>query len=428
MSNQNLYLGSVSLIGAIGPTGPQGPEGPQGPQGEPGNNYIIGTGLNVTDNTLTTVGNPNIQLVANSLFSNENIVTIQSQINSASQADVIYISAGSYSENIIINNKYNIALQSPFVGNTICQVTGLTVSGTSELIRIANLQIFGSESNLQGVGRNYFSRCTWQGSAGTPHTINIGAGVSKYLTFENCEFDQYCTINVSAFFGNVLYLINCNFGGAVLNLNQTSATQVIINNCAGHISFPVNATLIGMNVLAVTGESRNTATTTDSTTVKLKFLDISTGNTSASVNQMLVTDGEDGLKVAPSGGYNSFWNVFYETQQYTVETADSGTSIILYQKIDQANLLLNKRIVINFVANFAISVAGTAIFKLQKVINPTTFEDIQTITQRLTGTTHWHIPLQFNTVTDDFLLSVLPQLSVPVTCKNNSLKTKSLHI
>jgi len=395
--------GDQGATGFQGETGMQGMTGDRGATGDIGATYAIGTGLAVLSDTLYTVGNPNIQLTAHSLFSNENVVSIQSQINNVNQADVIYISSGSYSENISIANKYNIALQSPFVGNTICQVSGLSVSGTSELIRIANLQIFGAESNITGVGRNYYSRCTWQGSAETQHIINIGAGVSKYQTFENCEFDQYCTINVSAYLANVIYFINCNFGGAILNLNQGSPQIVIINNCAGLNEFPTNATLVGMNVLLL-GESRNTANTADT-----KYLLINGVSTSASVNENLTTNGILGIKLTPTGGFNSFWNVFYETQQYT--TITTGTTITLYEKYNQAGILYGKRAVINFNSNFSVDVVGIAQFKLLKIYEPNPPEPtppdelIQTITQTLTGTTHWHIPLQFDTVINAYSFS-----------------------
>jgi hypothetical protein len=383
LSNKSdgLYLGLVNLSLNTSPN-----QILFSPNGYDISGLNLSNGLDISVSDLKTVGNPNIQLTSHSLYANESTVSIQSQIDLVNQADVVYVSAGSYSENISIANKYNIALQSPSIGNTICQVTGLSISGTSELIRIANLQISGAESNIAGVGRNYFSRCTFQGSAGTQNIINIGAGVSKYQTFENCEFDQYCTINISAYLANVIYFINCNFGGATLNLNQSSAVQVIINNCAGHITFPTNATLIGMNVLT-TGESRNTATTTDS-----KYMIVSGNNTSDSVNQILTTDGINGFKLTPIGGPSSFYNVFYQTKNYTAPT--SGSTINLYSVSNQANIIPDLKTVINFNANFSFTIAPqVAIFRL---VNTDTSTEIQSFRQNLTGTTHQHISLQFN--------------------------------
>jgi hypothetical protein len=380
--------GMQGATGDRGQTGYQGMTGMQGATGSIGATYAIGTGLAVLSNTLYTVGNPNIQLTSHSLFGNENVISIQSQINNANQADVIYISSGSYSENISISNKYNIALQSPQVGNTICQVSGLSVSGTSELIRIANLQIFGAESNIQGTGRNYYSRCTWQGSASVQHIINIGAGVSQYQTFENCEFDQYCTINISAYLANVIYFINCNFGGAVLNLNQGSPQIVIINNCAGLSEFPTNATLIGMNVLLL-GESLNTTTTTNT-----KYMIVAGDTTKNSVNQVITTNGTQGLKLTPVGGANSYWNVSFDNGQQTVKNSVGGL-ITLYETAGVGNLLPNKRILFKCIFNFTISATNSDIvFTLY--YTETTDVDIQHFTQSLSRNGHHSMPITFN--------------------------------
>lgn len=386
-----LYLGKVNLSIDVSPN-----QLLYSPSGYDISGLTVSDGLNISGSNLKTVGNPNIQLTSNSLYANDNSVSIQSQIDVLSQADVVYISSGSYSENLTINNKYNIALQAPYVGNTICQVTGLSISGTSELIRIANLQIFGAECSVQGVGRNYFNKCTWQGSSGTQNIINIGAGVTKYITFENCEFDQYCTINVSAYLANVIYFINCNFAGATLNLNQSSAMQVIMNNCAGHIAFPTNATLFGMNVLT-TGESRNTATTADT-----QFLIIDGTSTSGSVNEVITTNGVGGFKLTPVGGPSSFYNVFYETKNY--DAGVSGNTITLYSVSGQTNIIPLLNTVINFNANFSFTISPqVAIFRL---VNTDTAEELQSFRQTLTGTTHQHIPLQFNfTMPDVYTLS-----------------------
>jgi hypothetical protein len=376
-----LYLGLVNLSLNTSPN-----QLLYSPSGYDISGLAVSDGLNISGTNLKTVGNKNIQLTAHSLFANENLVSIQSKINNLSQADVIYISSGSYSENLTINNKYNIALQAPYVGNTICQITGLSISGTSELIRIANLQIFGAESNITGVGRNYFNRCTWQGSAVIPHIINIGAGVSKYMTFENCEFDQYCTINVSAYLANVIYFINCNFGGAVLNLNQSTATQVIINNCAGHISLPTNATLIGMNILT-TGQSRNSATTIDNL-----YFKIANNSTSSSSNEIITTNGTSGLKLSPMGGYSGMKMNYYYREQQTVKGAVS--TLTLYEGDSTFSITPNYRQLLNCIFNF--NVAGGNTDLTFNLIDITTGNvSLDTVTQSINGNNHHVMPVTF---------------------------------
>jgi hypothetical protein len=214
----------------------------------------IGDGLQKNIDTLITIGNSNIQLTSNSLYVNDNVQTIQSKIDIASQADVIYVSSGSYGESqITFTDKYNLALVCPDVGNTITEVlNGILIKGTSEMIRIANLQIEGgSASVISGVGRYYFKNCVFQGSLSQTHFIAIGQSTTQYMTFMNCEFDQYCTITIPSTLGAPIYFINCNFGGATIAYNNVNQLLVIMSNCAGLLAYPASnkATLVGLNAL-----------------------------------------------------------------------------------------------------------------------------------------------------------------------------------
>ena len=124
----------------------------------------------------------------------------------------------------------------------------------------------------------------------------------------------------------------------------------------------------------------------------LKYLDISTGNTSSSLNQVITTDGVLGLKLTEIGGPSSFYNVFYETLNYPASL--SGATLTLYEVSNQANILPSLATVINFNSNFSFTLAPqVAIFKL---INTGTGGELQSFRQTLTGTTHQHISLQFN--------------------------------
>ena len=234
----------------------------------------IGDGLQQVLDELTTVGNANIQLVSNSVYVNDNVgvTPIQTGIDLSTQADVIYISSGSYGEpKVIIADKYNIALQGPDVGNTITElINGLNIQGTSELIRVCNLQIKPdvTSSNIKGVGRHYFKNVVFSGSASQTHTIEIGKSTTKYMTFMNCEFDQYCIVNISSALGAPIYFINCNFGGCTFSLNNTSPLLVIMSNCSGLTAYPSNTkvTLVGLNVLT-TGASQVSTTNVNLSTI-----------------------------------------------------------------------------------------------------------------------------------------------------------------
>jgi hypothetical protein len=199
-------------------------------------------------------------LISNSLYVNDGINTIQSKIDISNQADVIYISAGSYGEQQIkIDGKYNMALCAPPIGTSaICEVlNGINITNTSELIRVSNLSIKGSDSFINPIGRCIFHNVTFTGSVLDPLDIEIGDSTTKYLTFNQCEWNQYCNITIPSTFASVIYFVNCNFSSAVINLLNFSNQQVIFNNCAGFVSYPLatKATLIGLNVLA-TGVSR----------------------------------------------------------------------------------------------------------------------------------------------------------------------------
>lgn len=246
----------------------------------------ISNGLQKNNSNLETVGNPNIQLVSNSIFVNENVTTVQSAIDNITQADVVYISSGSHTEpQIIINNKYNIALQGPDVGNTLCQLTnGIEISGTSELIRLANLQIYGSSTKssiIKGVGRYYFKNVIFSGTSSINHGIEIGKDSTKFMTFNNCEFDEYCTITISNLLTAPIFFINCNFAGCTINYQNVSPFLVLINNCAGLVSYPttLQATLIGLNVLT-TGNSQVNATNINLSTINGASYPPSTSNIS----------------------------------------------------------------------------------------------------------------------------------------------------
>ena len=306
----------------------------------------LGNGLNVQTNYIETIGNPDIQLTANSLFVNDNIQSIQSKIDVVSQADVINISPGSFGDApVTITDKYNIALVGPNVGNTICEVLqNFTIDETSELIRISNINFKGTLNSIKGVGRHYFNNCVFTGTTGPGILrlqVSIGKNSSKYMTFTNCEFNSYCDVIIEGTFSSVVYFINCNFGGATIYLNQAYPQQVIFSNCANFQSLPsaTKSTLIGLNVLS-TGESQVSATTVDSS----KYFNIVQGTdllkSSDNPNTCLTSDGANGMKWTPLGGPSSYYNVFFYIGQQP--NPNSGaTTVTLFNIVNQANVIPN---------------------------------------------------------------------------------------
>ena len=217
----------------------------------------LGDGFQKELNELKTKGNPDIQLTSNSIYVNDNVKSIQSALDESTQADVIYISAGSYGEDKIKTaTAYNIALSGPQVGtvaNTICEImNGFEFSQQAELIRLTNLQIKGIDNFFNGVGRHKFNNCVFTGKSSAINNIRFGHGSTKFFSVIDCEFDQFCSITIANTFASAIYFINCNFGGASITLNNASNLQVIFNNCSGFASYPSTskATFIGLNVLA----------------------------------------------------------------------------------------------------------------------------------------------------------------------------------
>jgi hypothetical protein len=251
-------------------------------------------------------------ITSNALYVNDNINTIQSAINQVSQADVINISSGSFGESqILITDKLNIALTGPNTASTICEIlNGFVIDGTSELIRLSNLQIKGATTQIKGVGRHRLNNMLFTGDISQTNTVEIGKNCTNFITINNTEFNNYCTISVPSSFASVLYFINCNFGGATIILSNSSPSQVVFSNCIGFQSFPLptKATFVGLNVLT-TGVSR-----TDTTNVNL-----------STINNLAYPP----TITLPAGVLKQFYYLSAQTPTQSAVTIDIGTPVSL---------------------------------------------------------------------------------------------------
>lgn len=373
-----VFLGSVNLSNLNANAG----DIVYSPDGFDLSGLALSDGLSSNGSQISTIGNPNIQLTSNSLYVNDNVSSIQDAINSATQADTIYISSGSYGETTpAITNKYNISLISPSCNNgTICEVlNGLTIDGTSELIRVSNLQIRGTNATFKGVGRHLLTNLNFTGGSVVPLTVEVGEQSTKYMTFTNCEFNQYCTLTVSNQFASVVYFINCNFGGCTIDLQNASPLQVIFNNCAGFTAFPstTKCTQVGMNVLADGSELQ--CNTTRLYGIKSFVLQNGT-DTIGSVNQALTTDGVNGFKLVtvPESVLRC---VDTYSGQY-VGTA-SGNPLTIFQKANQANIIPNIPSLMMFSLNF--NVSGGADVLTLSLVNDDTANTITSLQFNVAG-------------------------------------------
>jgi hypothetical protein len=165
--------------------------------------------------------------------------------------------------------------------------------------------------------------------------LTIGTASTQFITIRDCGFNQYTTIVVPNTFADVLYFINCNFGGATITLNNVSPLQVIFNNCAGFTAYPNTATCtqVGMNVLA--DGSQFQCNTSRLFGIKSMVLQDGT-DTLGSVNQALTTNGVTGLKLV-----NLPDNALRLVDTYSGQYAGSvtGNPITIYQKANQLNVI-----------------------------------------------------------------------------------------
>ena len=360
-NKQGLYLGSVSLdnldissnnlLYSV--------------DGQNIDGISISNGLEVISNTLKTIGNSDIQLTSNSVYVNDGQKTIQSAVNTITQADVIYVSSGSYNETLTLTDKYNMAITAPQVGNTICEIlSGVIVDGTSELIRLSNIQIKGANSRFETVGRFMLSNVVFSGTALQTNTVEIGKNSTKYITFLNCEFDNYCIVNISNLLGSVVYFINCNFGGATISLNQALQTQVIFNNCSGFVSYPSNATKIGLNVLT-TGSSQ-----IDTVNVNLSTINGSAYPPASGVSISNQSNTRIPYETSTSNSLNSNSNLTFNDSTNTLSVPKISVSTINGSTPATSNVSVNSQ------ANNRI-VTGTTTTDLLHCNQTLTWDDVQ---------------------------------------------------
>ena len=248
------------------------------------------------------------------------------------QGSVVYFSQGSFGgDAIVVSNKNNLAFIGPKSSPPIVElVRAITIASTTQRLRISNF-LFGGVATLNGSSCRY-SYCDFK------ENVNIGAGATTYITFENCEFRAGKTITLSNTFASACYFINCNFASATLVLNQSSAVQAIFNNCAGFTAFPAanKSTMVGVNVLS-TGVSQNSITKTI----------LSSG--SGTAGQVIASGGSGGADT----WINSFGGPINSLQYNDNNTGLNGNANLTYN--NTTNVLSMKGLLAQQTSNIAIS-------------------------------------------------------------------------
>ena len=170
---------------------------------------------------------------------------------------VVNISQGSFGgATPLVINKDSIDLIAPPATPAAVEFAyPISTATTADRISMRYLS-FDGDFNA-GSKRSTYNHCTFN------EDLNIQTSATPgYMTFANCEFAAGKTISVQNTYASVVYFINCNFESiGTFTLSQASSTQVIFSNCAGFVSFPTNATYVGINTLT-NGFIQNTVTKT----------------------------------------------------------------------------------------------------------------------------------------------------------------------
>lgn len=266
-------------------------------------------------------------ITSNTFYVNDGVNNINSVLPLMGSGDICIVSAGSFGNTTDIT--WNVA-QSGLSGSvapaplsflTTANASRFTVTATQ--VRVANIKfqlpVFLSGNNCQ------LDNCDFDS------TLTIGTNVTGYITIQNCEFVGTQTITVASTFGNICYFINTNFLGSTFVLSQASASQVIFNNCSGFVSYPTNATYVGINTLtAGTAQLSTNDIKSVSGTLRLTSGLNTNGQTFTNVGTMSPPSNQqisftNGLNI-PSGSLNMRFNNIYNAGTISWTTGLSTTA------------------------------------------------------------------------------------------------------
>jgi len=199
-------------------------------------------------------------LHSNSFYANDGLSDIQTEIDNvgAQQGKVVFVTSGSFGgSTVLLNDKTNIAVIAPDAGTTICELAagrGMTVSGTSERVRVANIQVEGALTINGTKGRHFFYSCEFQGGVTIDGTTDSTA---TFITFSDCSFKNQ-NINISNLTNCIVYFDRCSFGNKrIIPTNVASPTLIIVTECSGLNSLQTNLTS-GVVLVGRTGYFDNT--------------------------------------------------------------------------------------------------------------------------------------------------------------------------
>ena len=196
-------------------------------------------------------------LHSNSYYVNDgfnDFQTILTEIG-ADQGNVIYASAGSFGgATLDITNKVNLGIICPNAGNTICELAGgrgLSIGGTSERVRITNLQIEGATTITGTKGRHIFQSVQFLGGLTIDGVTDTS---STFMTFTDCEFASQ-NVLISNITNCTIYFNRCNLSNLrIIPSNVASPFLIIVSECSGLNALQTNLTS-GVVIVGRTGYS-----------------------------------------------------------------------------------------------------------------------------------------------------------------------------
>jgi hypothetical protein len=199
-------------------------------------------------------------LHSNTYYANDGLSDIQAEIDNvgSAQGKVIFATSGSFGgSTVMFTDKANLAVVAPDVGNTICELAGgrgMTLDGTSERIRVANLQVEGALTISGTKGRHVFSDCEFLGGVSIDGTTDT---TDTFITFSDCDFSNQ-NITIANLTNCVVYFNRCNFNNRrIIPTNVASALLIIVTECAGLNALQTNLTS-GVVLAGRTGYFDNT--------------------------------------------------------------------------------------------------------------------------------------------------------------------------
>ena len=252
---------------------------------------------------------------------------------------------------------------------------------------------------------------------------NAGEAASAHIVISNnlgTDTSNYADFGINSSTSTIAYGQFGYIPGACILSNQSNNFVISPNSGGQGDASQVSNTFLtyanGTKALVLTDEGRLIVGADNPT-----YSGNTYGGDNGDVNKCLTSDGSNGLKWTPVGGPFSFYNVMYENGQQTVKP--NASSIILFEKTDQANILPGLKCLVQFIANFTLSNASDVItfelFNNNDPLNPVLLDTMTQSVNRTGVDNHNNIAVNF-----DFVMPSIYTLSFSIVATSqHNIKT-----